>query len=58
MQNERDTLACGLRFLKAISQDTLDNFIMKVRMSVDPYECRRTMTQVTFSAKEQHEQAS
>jgi hypothetical protein len=57
VKKEKDTLACGLRFLKAISQETLDNFIIKVRTSIDPYECRKQMTGIEFD-KGQHEQAS
>lgn len=55
MKKEKDKLACGLRFLKAISQETLDNFIIKVRTSVDPYECRRFMTGVEFPPKPKEE---
>ena len=55
MQIERDKLACGLRFLKAVSDDTLNDFIIKVKMSVDPYECRRFMTGVEFPPKPKEE---
>jgi hypothetical protein len=55
VKKEKDKLACGLRFLKAISQETLDNFIIKVRTSVDPYECRRFMTGVEFPPKPKEE---
>lgn len=55
MKSDKDKLGCGLRFMRAISQDTLDNFIMKVKMSVDPYECRRFMTGVEFPPKPKEE---
>lgn len=59
MKSDKDKLACGLRFMRAISNDTLNNFIIKVRMAVDPYECRRFMTGVEFPAEErQHDKAS
>lgn len=55
MKSDKDKLACGLRFMRAISQDTLNNFIIKVKTAIDPYECRRFMTGVEFPPKQKEE---
>lgn len=50
-----DKLTCALRFMKAISDETLDDFIIKVKESMDPYECKRFMTGVEFPPNEKDE---
>lgn len=37
---QSDTFACGIRFMMAIDPQLVDNFFMKVRETIDPYDCR------------------